>query len=316
MISSLELARLCHVSQGTVDRALHNRAGISARTRERILRVATEHGYQANPMATEMMQGKSIIVGGLVHNLNSVFFMDLFHTISQQLIAMGLRLHVCSYDTPQTCEQLVGDFAARKSAGLILVPPIDQPISISAPILKSLPVISLIHSPGIEGLHCVHPDEVQTGFDATVGLIERGHRQILMLDYPSYSPAILQRAQGYEQAMRKHCLHTVHMVKSDTQTLLDTIKSNNITAVFCHNDWLALEAIRQLNSQGIKVPDDMSVLGVDDSPTFTSLCDQVTTMHYPADDIAKHVCAIFKDKPPKRGIKPCTWVNRQSVRSI
>ena len=89
MISSLELAKLCKVSQGTVDRALHDRPGISIKTRDRILRIAAEHGYQANPVATEMMQGKSIIVGGLVPSLNSVFFMDLFQTISRKLDALG-----------------------------------------------------------------------------------------------------------------------------------------------------------------------------------------------------------------------------------
>jgi DNA-binding LacI/PurR family transcriptional regulator len=316
MISSLELAKLCGVSQGTVDRALHNRPGISAKTRERILKIAAEHGYQANPVATEMMQGKSIIVGGLVQSLNSVFFMDLFQAISRKLDAMGLRLHICCYDTPQTCEQLVNDFAARKAAGVILVPPLDTHWQIATPVLKSLPVISLIHSTGIEGIHAVHPDEVQTGKDAINGLIKQGHRHILMVDYDSHSPAVLQRAQGYEQAMNKAGLSPIRLCKPDTKTLLKNIRANNITAVFCHNDWLALEVIRQLNSATLRVPEDISVLGVDDSPTFITLCDQVTTMHYPADDIAEHVIAILNGKPLKRRVKPCTWVQRKSVRAI
>ncbi|MFG0250024.1 MAG: LacI family DNA-binding transcriptional regulator [Phycisphaeraceae bacterium JB051] len=316
MISSLELAKLCGVSQGTVDRALHDRPGISAKTRDRILKVAQEHGYQANPVATEMMQGKSIIVGGLVPSLNSIFFMDLFETISRQLDAMGLRLQVCSYDSPQSCLSILTDFAARKSAGVIMVPPVNVDWNTIKPILKSLPIISLIHSPDISDVHGVHPDEVTTGKDAVKGLIKHGHRQILMVDYDSQSPAVLQRAQGYEQAMLKAGLTPMRVCKPDTQTLLKHIQASHITAVFCHNDWLALEVIRQLHSASLHVPDDVSVLGVDDSPTFITLCDQVTTMHYPAEDIAEHVTAILNGKPLKRRVKPCRWVERKSVRAI
>ena len=316
MISSLELAKRCGVSQGTVDRALHNRPGISAKTRDRILKVAAEHGYQANPVATEMMQGKSIIVGGLVPSLNSIFFMDLFETISRKLDAMGLRLQVCSYDSPASCISILTDFAARKSAGVIMIPPVNVDWNNIKPILKSLPIISLIHSPDIADVHGVHPDEVTTGKDAVKGLIKYGHRQILMVDYDNASPAVLQRTHGYEQAMLKAGLSPIRVCKPDTRTLLKHINENKITAVFCHNDWLALEVIRQLNSVSLRVPEDVSVLGVDDSPTFITLCDQVTTMHYPAEDIAEHVTAILNGKPLKRRVKPCTWVERKSVRAI
>ncbi|HAI12012.1 MAG TPA: hypothetical protein DCM28_09930 [Phycisphaerales bacterium] len=316
MISSLELAKLCKVSQGTVDRALHDRPGISIKTRDRILRIAAEHGYQANPVATEMMQGKSIIVGGLVPSLNSVFFMDLFQTISRKLDALGLRLQVSSYDSAETCLNVLTDFAARKSAAVIMVPPIGEDWTIPSPVLSSMPVISLLHSPDIRGLHSVHPDEVRTGLDATVGLIKRGHRNILLLDYDSQSPANIQRRTGYEAALAKRGLTPLIMHKSQMHRLLDTIEQHGITAIFCHNDWLALETIRQLNAAGLRVPEDVSVLGVDDSPTFTSLCDQVTTMHYPAEDIAEHVTAILQGKPLKRRVKTCTWVERKSVGSI
>lgn len=316
MISSLELAKLCGVSQGTVDRALHDRPGISEKTKARIMRIAAEQGYHANPVTTEMMQGRSIIVGGLVPSFNSVFFMDLFQTIACRLDAMGLRLQICGYDKAQKFLGVLTDFAARKSAGVIFVPPLGTDWFIPQPILSSMPVISLLHSLPIDGMHCVHPDEVKTGFDATRGLIQRGHRRIAMVDYAHDTPAINQRAAGFTQAMQRTGNEPIRLRKPDTSTLIQAIREHQITAVFCHNDWLALEAIRQLHSAGLRVPEDVSVLGVDDSPTFTSLCDEVTTMHYPREDIAEHVSAIMQDKPLKRRVKACTWVERKSVASI
>lgn len=314
MISSLELARLCGVSQGTVDRALHNRAGISSKTRDRILRVAREKGYQANPMATEMMQGRSVIVGGIAPSFNSVFFADLFQTIAIRLREVGLRLHICTYDNARTFVEVLTDFAARKSAGAVVIAPMSEPFEIAPPVLKSMPVVSLLNTLPNVKVPGVHPDEFRTGFDATRGLIDRGHRAIVMVDYAFDTPAIAQRASGYERAMRESALVPVRLCKPDRATLIETIRQRRATAIFCHNDWLALETIRQLHAEGLSVPGDVSVLGVDNSPTFTALCEDVTTMQYPFADIADHVAAIVQGRPRKGEIGPCKWVERGSVR--
>ncbi len=316
MISSLELAKICGVSQGTVDRALHNRPGIASKTRLHILRMAEKHGYQANPSAVEIMQGKSVIVGGLVPQFNSVFFMDLFQTIAQKLETIGLRLHIGSYATNESFVPMLTDFAARKSAGVIMVPPPGVCPAIPEPVIRSTPVISLLSTMTQAGIHAAHPDEIITGRDATLGLIQRGHRHIAMMDFSNDSYAITARYQGYADAMQNAGLTPMRLRKPDNDSLRQAIHDRRITALFCHNDWLALEAVRQLNSIGYRVPDDVSVLGVDDSPTFTTLCDQITTMRYPRDDIAAHTAAILRGRPIQQRVKPCVWVSRRSVASI
>lgn len=316
MISSLELARLCGVSQGTVDRALHGRAGISTKTKERILRVASEHGYQANPAATEMMHGRSVIVGGIVPSFNSVFFADLFQTIAMRLRGNGLRLHVCSYEDAASFVEILTDFAARKCAGAVIVAPMREPFAIAPPVIASMPIVSLLSTLSGKAIPGVHPDEHRCGYDATRGLIGRGHRSIVMLDYAFDTPAVAARAAGYEHAMRDAGLSSIRLRKPDRATLLETINARRATAVFCHNDWLALETIRQLHAAGLSVPGDLSVLGVDNSPTFTALCDEVTTMQYPFTDIADHVAAILRGTPLGRPVEPCKWVERGSVRAV
>jgi DNA-binding LacI/PurR family transcriptional regulator len=270
----------------------------------------------ANPVATEMMQGKSIIVAGLVPSFNSVFFMDLFQIIARKLQTIGLRLHICSYASNVDFTEVLSDFAARKASGAIFVPPKNEQPEIPAAVIASMPTISLLTSLSISGIHCVHPDEEQTGFNATSQLIQRGHRRIAMVDFTHDTRPIAARAQGYHLAMQRAHLNPIRLRKPDAQTLTALITEQRITALFCHNDWLALETIRQLNSAGLRVPEDVSVMGVDDSPTFTSLCSQISTMRYPFDDIALHVAAILKGKPLKRKVIACQWIERQSVISI
>jgi DNA-binding LacI/PurR family transcriptional regulator len=89
MISSLELAKICGVSQGTVDRALHNRPGISAATKRRVLAAARQHGYQPNPVAGELLRGRSRVVGAIVPALGGLFFMDLMQAVNCALAAAG-----------------------------------------------------------------------------------------------------------------------------------------------------------------------------------------------------------------------------------
>ena len=94
MISSLELARLCGISQGTVDRALHGRPGVSAKTRELVLDMARQHGYRPNPVAHELMSRQSNIVGILVPAASSVFFMDFVEALKTAADRHGLRLFI------------------------------------------------------------------------------------------------------------------------------------------------------------------------------------------------------------------------------
>src|ERR1700744_2609682 len=114
MISSLELARRCGVSQGTVDRALHDRPGVSAKTREKILRVARQHGYRPHPGVRELLTGESRTVGALVPVVNNIFFMDLFSELDQALKQKGLRLQLTPVEDQAAFLEALEDCAARR----------------------------------------------------------------------------------------------------------------------------------------------------------------------------------------------------------
>ena len=314
MISSLKLAELCGVSQGTVDRALHGRKGVSEKTRNIILAKATEHGYLPNPAAREILTGKTQTVAALIPVLQSPFFMDMIAAIKDKLAEDGLRLIISTVNNKDEMLEMLKDFAARRYVGAIVIPP-EENITIPDQI-SGLNIISLLMPCQGNNVTFIAPDEVKTGEKATGFLINKGHKNIVHIIPQRQTPAINDRLQGYEKQMKKNGLKAIVENKISEAEILSLVKEKDVTAFFCHNDWMALSVIRILESNGISVPDDVSVIGVDNSPTFTSLYADITTVEYPMIWLADEVAKTLKKK---RTVKPFTAlkvIERNSVNSF
>ncbi len=315
MLSSLQLARLCGVSQGTVDRAIHGRSGISEKTRARILMMAQKHGYAPNPAATEMMSGASRIVGAIVPRLNRTFFLDFFELIQQELSAAGLRAMLTSARTEDEFQEVLRDFAARRYRAAIVVPPRDH-LEIPGTLTKQMSVISLISPCNGDNTFFISPNEQDTGRRAADYLIQLGHRRIAHITYSRDAYGIRARAEGYAMRIKQHQLTPAVHIFTNESSFMEMIRKQKPTALFCHNDWLALQAIRLLESANIKVPRDISVLGVDDSPTFTEIFPSLTTLRYPLATIAHDAVLRITDSARPQSSYPFEIVERQTVRRI
>jgi LacI family transcriptional regulator, galactose operon repressor len=290
VISSLELARICGVSQGTVDRALHNRKGISAATRERILEQARLRGYAPNPAVREIMGGASRFVGAILPALNSVFFMDLMNALESALASRDMQLVLAPRHDSEGMLKMAREFAARRYRALVVVPPSEH-LEFPEALIGNLPVFSLLVPVKAGNSLLIGPDEVGTGRRAAEYLLARGHVRIAHLSYARDSAPVRDRARGFSEAMRAAGAKPVTLVANPERLQLELPRG--VSAIFCHNDWLALKAIRALSEQGLSVPGDVSVMGVDNSPSFVELYPDLTTMEYPREFIAGEIAAIL-----------------------
>lgn len=315
MISSLRLAEICGVTQGTVDRALHDRPGINPETRRRILAAARRHGYAPHPAVGELLRGTCNNLIALVPKFNGHFFMDLVTAIQEGTLALGYRLIIGAVSDETGSLETLREFAARRFPAAIIIPPVDN-LKIPPPLANSIKIISLLSPCQGKGTFFITPDEEQTGRDAVNFLISRGHRNILHLTFRRQAYAISARQRGYEKAMSAHGLKPFVLQQPGEIELVEMIRSENITALFCHNDWLALSAMRILARHGLKTPEDISVLGVDNSPSFTALFPDITTLEYPVGWIREQVCRVICGKKP--GITPPKFklIERNTVKTI
>ncbi len=305
MISSLELAKLCGVSQGTVDRALHGRPGIAEATRKRILEAARLHGHIPNPSAREIMTGRSRCCGAVMPAGASVFFADLFGALERALKKRGLRLLATSAaDEAETDEALL-ELASRRMRGLALVPP-----SESYALPEGVKAASLAGP--CAGAVYIAPDETRTGYAGAEALWKLGHRRIVFVTYSRDARAIRERRDGYASFMRERGAEARVLIRPSVEELLEA----DASAFFCHNDWLALSTMRELEKAGRKVPSDVSVMGVDDSPSFNALFPGLSTMSYPYEAVAEAAAAAMLDEEIRPAIPDLKAVLRDSTATL
>lgn len=261
--------------------------------------MAAQQGYKPHPAARELLHGGRSVVGAVIPASGGVFFMDLMRELHRALEAKGLRLFLCYADDEAGLMKAVDDFAARRCLGVVVVPP-HGTMRLPGSVTGGLPVISLLNPCEGPNVHWVSPDEEATGRQAVDYLWKQGHRRILHYTYSRETRPIHDREAGYRLALRKHGKTPVTVVDG-RDNLADKVSREKATAVFCHNDWLALTAIRLLGEAGRRVPRDVSVLGVDNSPTFTGLCGLITTLAYPMDTIAQACAALLCGGKAKAG---------------
>lgn len=301
MISSLELARLAGVSQGTVDRALHGRSGVAAATRERVLALAAEHGYQANPVAREMMGlAASPLVGAVVHALgtHAVFFSTLMTAVHRRLRADGLHLVMSYAADPAEQTAVATHLLARRMRALLLVHGFDGHL----PPAGGIPVAALVLP--VAGAVTLVPDELATGRIAAEQLVARGHRRLVVISHGEH-PVAVARRDGF-RAAGQAAGASVTVVDSVTAAL-DQVRSG-ASAVFCHNDPQADHLLAAARSQGLTCPQQFSVVGVDGSTDDRHLA----TLAYPFAAIAEGVAGVVAGSTPSTP-PPCVWRDGASI---
>jgi DNA-binding LacI/PurR family transcriptional regulator len=255
-------------------------------------------------------------VGAIIPSVNSVFFMDLVNAIRSEILPHGFHFFLSPVSGREEFLHMLLDFAARRCRAVLFVPP-DDDIAIPAEVASGDVLLASLANPCAgEPAHFLGPDEVRTGRDAVDYLAGMGHTRILHVTYARRAHAVEARAGGYSEAMRERGLTPVVLRPLESEVLRQSIEEHRATALFCHNDWLALSAMRLLEAQGLRIPEDISVLGVDNSPTFVELCPGLTTMNYPAADIARCVRELLTEGRVSGPISPCAVVERHTVRRL
>ena len=295
MISSLELARLAGVSQGTVDRALHGRTGVAEATRTRVLALAEAHGYRPNPAARELMGlTASNLVGAVVHagGTQVVFFNALLTAIHRRLRADGLHLVMSYADGADEQAGLATELLGRRLRALIVVygdPGLALPTA-------GVPVLALVTP--IAGLTALLPDEVATGRLAAGRLLALGHRHLGMIADARHAVGRARR-DGFVAACQ--AAGATVGVHSDPAAAPAAVRAG-ATALFCHSDPVAHRVLAVLREQGLSAPGDVAVAGVDGTDADPWLA----TMVYPFVGVADAVAAVIAGQTPPT-IPDCVW---------
>lgn len=274
MVTMSDVAKVAGVSSMTVSNVANGRPNVSARTRERVLEVMAEMGYQMNLTARNLRAGQTNSIALVVPNFNG-FFGELADFIGRMLLdsqrSLVLESTYARSDKERDAILSMSRLSMHDGAIVAVSGLSSQEIEEIRP---QVPVVLMSERQMPEKFNHVRLDNVEGARMATAHLVERGARRVAMLG-GSYNPeedmAYLRRS-GWEQALVEHGLEAdpelvvplYHFSATESmEAFARLVARKELDAVFCVTDIAALGALSALREAGLAVPDDVQVAGFD-----------------------------------------------------
>lgn len=323
-----QIALECGVTKGLVSRALGGKNNVSDATREKIIRKATELGYDTSKLKVHKVSSNRVLLIGSSRILfKEDFWQPIITAISSTLSRSNLIVEYFAFEEEKIDDGLLKKLRESACSAFIIIHVAPQSI-VDAIAGKGKPVV-------IVDPKTFHSEATQFKFSnydssylAVRRLIEQGHTNIAFYGSDSHSLSFRERHEGYMAAM-EHYKDTVNKPCSiifnndkkyyaDEQMLIDALNSNPISAVVCANDIIALNAIKTINRLGKKVPDDISVIGFDNIRTGDFMTPRLSTFNIPrqeiGEEVAKYVANSIKSHqiPYSQIIIRCDFIERES----
>jgi LacI family transcriptional regulator len=266
------------VSLGTASNVLNAPSIVAKETRERVERVMAEIGYVRDGAARQLSGGKSYAIGLVVFDVGNPHFATVARAVEDTVRDLGYLVILC--DAGGSVERERRDLALleeQRVAG-ILYTAVDNRESRSIARLRQrgIPVVRIGALRGPRDRCCVATDHRRGGWLAAQHLIDLGHTRIGMISGPKALVPNAHRREGFLEALAQVGLkldgrddvEAAEMTMATGEEAAHRLFAGKSrpTAVFCHNDLLALGALRALASRGLRVPQDVAVLGDDDIP--------------------------------------------------
>jgi DNA-binding LacI/PurR family transcriptional regulator len=286
-----DIARLAGVGLGTASRALNNAPGVADSTRQRVLEVAEKHAYVVSPEASKLAGGTTGRVALLVPHLSRWFFGAMVEGLESVFRDADLDVLLYHVGDTQDRRNFFHRLPARRKVDAVVV--VAFPVEEDEFQRLALLGVEIVAA---GGQHEVYPhvciDDRLAGRQAVDHLLSLGHRSIAMIEaVDPYQPAQpLGRATAYFEALAEAGIPVDGrlVVRTDwggeqgAGAMADLLSiAERPTAVYAHSDEVALGAIRTIRRSGLRVPEDISVIGVDDHP-LAGLVD-LTTVAQPVE---------------------------------
>lgn len=290
------VARKAGVSTATVSRIINGTGKVSEERRQAVLKAIEEVGYSPNSLAQTLVKGQSMTIGVITQDISSPFYGRILKGIEQGL--QGTHYHPIIVSEEWRIDQhyqAIDHLMSRRVDAIIVLdsdPRTDQVLQAA----RHVPVVVVGREvPGHEK-HCIYIDNFRGGHLATKHLIALGHQHIVHLAGPDDHIDARDREAGYREALQEAGLPVQedlvvkgYFNEKDALDATERLLASGVhfTAIFAGNDQAAEGAQLALYRQGLRVPQDVSVVGFDDLPSSAYSRPPLTTIHQPTLEMGK-----------------------------
>lgn len=298
-VTIYDIAEVLNVSPATVSRGLKDHPGLRKDTKKRILETARKMGYQHNTFASNLRRKRTNTIGVIIPRLNSYFMSTVIAGMEKVANENGYNLIIA-----QSQELFKKEIAAVNTMfnsrvdGLMISLSYDTRNSEHFSVLmkKQIPLIFFDRVTDIPNCTNIVIDNTRAGYDATVHLLDQGCKRIAHVGGSLTRNVYADRLKGQQQAMAERgiklepdlIINNNLSEQEGAQAVQQLLKLNKTPdGIFAANDSSAVGIIRELKQAGLRVPDDIAVVGFNNDPISRVIDPNLTTVNYPGEEMGE-----------------------------
>ncbi len=283
-----DVAKRSGTSLGTVSRVLNGGTSVSADARARVEKAIAELGYEPNASARQMRSGRSGLVGILLPSLDVPFFGILAQALEQALFECGYHCLICNTEENENNEKRYVSTLIGQNVDGIIAAAVVTTQNFGRLSDHNIPIIAVDRSPDGGAENLVSVDHREGGRLMADYLLRLGHRQIGIVGAPTHSTPITQRIEGINEALSAQGVKPVSIALGDDHSFdacfalaRGLLAQWQPTALIGTTDIAAIGAIHAAHERGLRIPQDISVIGFDNLPQSAHIYPTLTTVGQP-----------------------------------
>ncbi|MEC1670715.1 LacI family DNA-binding transcriptional regulator [Bacillus mojavensis] len=303
-----DVARKAGVSITTVSRVINHTGRISDKTRQRVMNVMKEMEYTPNVHAAALTGKRTNIIGLVTPDISNPFYGELAKSIEERADELGFQIIICSTDYDPKKETKYFSVLKQKNVdGIIFATGIENHDSMAALeeiINEHIPLAMISQDKPLLPMDIVVMDDVLGGYEAAKHLLSLGHTKIACIVGDGSTTGEKDRIKGFRQAMEEANVPVDESLIIPTRFSLESGKEeagklldrDTPTAIFAFNDVLACAAIQAARIRGMKVPDDLSIIGFDNTILAEMVDPPLTTIAQPIKEMGQRVIELLVEE--------------------
>ncbi len=288
-----DIARLAGVSKKTISRVINQSPFVHEETRQRVNEIIRQTGYSPNPQARALAFRKSFLIGLVYDNPNAEFVVNMQYGVLDALRGSGFELvvHPCERRSPDLIGSVRQFVERHKLHGVILLPPLSEHVGLLAMLAElECPHVSIACVRIEQATHRVVSSDRDACAEAGLHLAALGHKRIAVITGPEGHRSPIERLEGFKEGLARRGIqvppelivgggYTFESGMQAAEMLLSV--RDRPTAIFACNDEMAAGVYQTAHRLGIAIPEQLSVVGFDDSPIASRIWPPLTTIRLP-----------------------------------
>ncbi|HEY0826860.1 MAG TPA: LacI family DNA-binding transcriptional regulator [Bacilli bacterium] len=325
-----DIAKEAGVSVSTVSRVINNTAPVKDITRNKVLSYINKYQFQPNALARSLTKKETGMIGIILPDITNPFFPEVFAGAEEEARDKGFTFFLCNTAGNHGREsEYLSLLRDKQVDGIIFLGGRINLTRCSAELVKEItdlnhkiPIVLVNGNLSNASCYRVITDEFLGAKLATQHLIDLGHKDIGFLGGLDFMVPTVQKVKGFYQTMKDNGLEirkewTLHGEFSipDGRRLMEQflLMKSKPTAIFCVNDFTAIGAIKAVVEKGLRIPEDIAIIGFDDTPLASAIIPELTTVSQQSQELGRTAVEVLHKLINKEKVKKLTVIKPELI---